>query len=342
MRRIGLFTLCMLMAAIGFAQDVGTYKIVKTAKVGGTGGFDYVVADAVGRKLYVARTGATPRITVFNLDTLVQVGEIPNVAAHGVAISTKSKHGFASSKPLVMFDTATLAPVKTIEVDGRPDGLLYDGFNDRVYVLSHSAPNVTVLNASDGTVVGTIDLGGAPEQAAADGNGHIYVDVEDKDNVAVIDARTLTVTGHFDVTGKGGACAGLALDVKNQILFASCRSPQNMVILGAKDGKIITTLPIGRGSDGAGFNPGTKEAFSSQGDGTLTIVEEISPTAYSVEQTVQTRPGAKTMALDPTTGNIYLIAAEYGPAPTPAENTNGRPARGPMLPDSFTILVVGR
>jgi DNA-binding beta-propeller fold protein YncE len=314
--------------------------VLKTAKVGGAGGFDYVNADDAGRKLYVARSGQTGRITVFDLDTLAPLGEIPNVSAHGAVVSPMSNHGFASSKPIAMFEAKTLAPIKTIDVDGRPDGLLYDAFNDRVYVFSHSAPNATVINASDGSIAGTIDLGGAPEQAATDGQGHIYVDIEDKDNIAVIDAKTMTVTAHYGIAGKGGTCAGLALDAKNQILFAACRNPQNMVILSAKDGKVITTLPIGRGSDGAGFNPKTMEAFSSQGDGTLTIIKESSPTSFYVEQTVQTMLGAKTMTLDTKTNRILLIAAEYGSAPTPAPE-RGQSGRV-MLPDSFSIVVVGR
>jgi DNA-binding beta-propeller fold protein YncE len=341
MRRLGLFVVTIMTAAFGFAQDAGPYRVLQTAKVGGAGGFDYVNADDAGRKLYIARSGAAPRITVFNLDTLAPIGEIPNVNARGVAVSTKSHHGFASSKPLAMFDAKTLATIKTIAVEGRPDGLLYDAFNDRVYVWSHSAPNATVINASDGSIAGTIDLGGAPEQAATDGKGHIYVDIEDKDNIAVIDAKAMTVTAHYDIASKGGTCAGLALDVKNQILFAACRSPQNMVILSAKDGKIITTLPIGRGADGAGFNPNTMEAFSSQGDGTLTIIKESSPSSFSVEQTVQTMAGAKTMTLDTKTNRILLIAAEYGPAPPPAPET-GKSARGPMMPDSFSIVAVGK
>ena len=319
----------------------GPYNVMKTAKVGGAGGFDYVYADAAGRKLYVARTGPTPRINVFNLDTLEPAGEIPNVGAHGAVVSTKSNHGFASSKPITMFDAKTLAPIKTIEVEGNPDGLLYDAFNDRVYVLSHRAPNATVINAADGAIVGTIDLGGAPEQAASDGKGHIYVDIEDKENIAVVDAKTMAVTAHYDLTGKGGTCAGLAMDVKNHILFASCRNPQNMVILNADDGKIITTLPIGQGSDGAVFNPATMEAFSSQGDGTLTIIKENSPTSFAVEQNVETMKGAKTLTLDSKTNRILLIAAEFGPPPTPPA-AGGRPGRGPMIPDSFSIVVVGK
>src|ERR1700719_2637452 len=204
------------IATIGFAQQNGggPYKVLKTAKVGGAGGFDYVNADEAGRKLYVARSGAGARITVFNLDTLEPEGEIPGVGAHGAVVSPKTNHGFASSKPVTMFDSQTLATIKTIDVDGGPDGMLYDSFNDRVYVLSHRVPNATVINAADGSVVGTIDLGGMPEQAASDGQGHIYIDIEDKGNIAVVDAKTLTVTAHYDLEGKGGVCAGLALDVK--------------------------------------------------------------------------------------------------------------------------------
>jgi len=243
-----------------------------------------------------------------------------------------------------MWDTKTLAMIKTIDVDGGPDGIMHDPFNDRVYIFSHRAPNATLINAADGSVVGTIDLGGAPEQAATDGKGKLYVDIEDKDNIAVVDAKTMTVTAHYDLAGKGGTCAGLAMDVKNQILFATCRNPQNMVILNAADGKIITTLPIGQGTDGAVFNPNTMEAFSSHSDGTLTIVKENSPTSFVVEQTVQTMRGAKTLTLDRKTGHILLIAAEYAAPPTPPkeEAKGGRGGRGQMVPDSFSIVVVGK
>jgi DNA-binding beta-propeller fold protein YncE len=315
--------------------------VLKTAKVGGVGGFDYVNADEAGRRLYIARSGAGARVTVFNLDTLESVGEIPDVSAHGAVVSTKSHHGFASSKPVAMFDSKTLELIKKIDVDGGPDGMLYDSFNDRVYVLSHRAPNATVINAADGSIVGTIDLGGAPEEAASDGKGHIYIDIEDKANIAVVDAKTLTVTGHYDLEGKGGVCAGLALDVKNNILFATCRNPQNMVILNAADGKILDALPIGAGTDGAAFNPKTMEAFSSQGDGTLTVIKENSPTSFVVEQNLETMRTAKTMTLDPKTNRILLIAADFGQPTTPPA-PGGRGGRGQMIPDSFSILVVDK
>jgi DNA-binding beta-propeller fold protein YncE len=317
--------------------------VLRTAKVGGEGGFDYVYADVAGRKLYIPRTGAGPRITVFNLDTLEPSGEIPNASARGAAVDPKSNHGFSSSKPVVMWDAKTLATIKTIEVQGSPDGILFDPFNQRVWVFSHREPHATVINAVDGSVVGTLDLGGAPEQAVTDGKGHIYVDIEDKANVAAIDAKTLAVTAHYDLGGKAGTPAGLAFDVKNGILFVACRTPAPgmMVMLHAGDGKIIATLPLAGGSDGAVFNPATMEVFSSASNGTLSVIKENSPTSFVAEQVVQTMPSAKTLTLDSKTGRILLIAAESTPPPTPPP-PGVRPGRGQMVPGSFSILVVGR
>lgn len=331
--------------AAAVAQD-GPYKVLSNTKVGGAGSFDYVTADSVGRKLYVARSGGqNGHLMVFDLDTMKMLADMPGISAHGATVDAMYNHGFAAAKPLAMFDSKTLQPIKTIDVQGNPDGYLADAYNHRVYILSHSQPNVTVLDAKDGAILGTIDLGGAPEQAVTDGMGHLYIDVEDKDNIAVVDAKTMKVTGHYDISSKGGECAGLAIDAKHNILFASCRKNNNMIIVDAKDGKIITDLPIGQGSDGAVFNPVTMEAFSSQGDGTLTIVKEKSPTSFMVEQTVKTPARSKTLTLDTKTGKIYLITAEYAAAPAPAA---GAPAAGerrgrtPMVPDSFSIVTVGK
>lgn len=348
-----------LLAAASFAQQTpapaaapaaGPYQVQKTVKVGGEGGFDYVYADTDGRRLYVARSGPTPHVSVFNLDTLAPAGELAQTGAHGAATDTASHHGFASSSPVAMWDTNTLALIKTIPVEGGPDGILGDAFNHRIYVLSHEAPNVTVLDAAAGTVLGTIDIGGAPEQAATDGKGHIYVDIEDKGSVAVLDAATMKMTGEYSLNGKGGGNAGLALDAKNHVLFVACRDPQVMVMIDSNTGKYLADLPIGRGCDGATFNPATLEAFSSQGDGTLTVIKETPGTgaaapSFAVEQTVTTTPGAKTLTLDSKTGKVLLIAAQYGPVPTPAADApapNGRRRRGPMVPGSFSVLVVGK
>jgi len=340
--RVLLFLTAGLLAFPSFAQQAvapGPYKVQQTVEVGREGFYDYVYADTAGRKLYVPRLGASGRITVFDLDTLKSAGEIANANAHGAAVDTQSHHGFGSSNPVAMWDSNTLTPIKTIAVQGNPDGILADPFNSRIYIFSHTPPNATVIDAKDGSVLGTIDLGGAPEQAVSDGKGRVYVDLEDKGSIAVIDAKTMTVTAHYDLAGKGDGCAGLAMDVKNNILFATCRKLQNMVILSAIDGKIIDALPIGRGSDSAGFNPNTMEAFSSQGDGTLTIVKENTPTSFVVEQTVQTKAGARTSTLDSKTNRIFTVSADFAPATV---RPGDRPARPAMVPGTFSILVVGK
>jgi DNA-binding beta-propeller fold protein YncE len=225
-----------------------------------------------------------------------------------------------------------------------------------VYILSHQAPNVTVLDpAQDGAIAGTIDLGGAPEQGQSDGQGHVYIDVESEDNIAVVDAKTLKVTAHYPLQGKGSGPAGLGLDAKNNILFVMCRMPTpTCVIMSATDGKIITTLPLAGSSDGGGFNPGTMEAFSSQGNGTLSIIKENSPTSFEVEQTVDTKPRAKCCALDTKLNHIIVTAIEATPAagadaaatpPTGGDQAagarRGRGGRGGG-PGFLDIIAVGR
>jgi hypothetical protein len=339
-------TLIILSANHALAGD--SYKLINTVKVGGTGGWDYVYADAIGRRLYIPRTGRnSARVTVYDLDTLKSVGEIPDTkGVHGVAVDPKSGHGFCSSNPVVMFDAKTLATIKTIDVDGRPDGILYEPATQRIYILSHRDPNLTAINAADGSIAGTIDLGGEPEQAASDGAGHVYIDLEDQGKVAVVDANALKKTGEYDLGGKNLGPGGLALDAKNHILFAFCHEPHKAVILNADNGNIIATLPIGEGVDAAEFNPDTSEAFSSQGDGTLTVIKENSPTNFEVEQTVSTKAGARTSTLDAKTGQVLLITADFvapatQPAATPAPE-GGRRRNRQTVPDSFTILVVGK
>jgi hypothetical protein len=363
-RSIALAVLIAATPLTGLAQTQpsGPYNVQKIQLTGGAGGFDYVTADSDGRDLYVARSGPAGHIGVFNLDTLAPVGDIPDTSAHGAAVDTATGHGFATSKPITMFDANTFAVIKKIDVEGNPDGYLNDLYNHRFYVLSHSAPNLTVIDDKDGAVLGTIDIGGAPEQAATDGHGRIYVDIVDKAAIAVIDGDAMKMVGKYDLSSRGSGCAGLALDAKNGILFAACREKNNMVILSAADGHIITDLPIGTGCDGASFNPATMEAFTSQGDGTLTVVKENSPTDFAVEQTVLTPARAKTHTLDTKTGNLYLITAEFGPMPATSADAapaaggpapGGTPGQGgpppawrgnraPMIPHSFQILVVGK
>ncbi len=342
--------LAIAVASISLAQAAAaaeSYKILNTAQSMGTGGIDYVYADNDARRLYVPRGN---EVLVFDLDTLKSAGSITNARARGVAVDPVSHHGFCSSSPVVMWDSQTLQTIKTIPVEGGPDGILFEPLTERIYVFSHRAPNATVIDGTDGTVVGTIDLGGAPEQAQSDGQGHLYVDIEDKDNVAVVDVKTLKVTAHYDLGGKGGGPGGLGLDAKNHILFAMCHNPATCVVLSADDGKILATLPIGSGSDGGGFNPATMEAFSSQRDGTLTIIKENSPTSFEVAQTVQTKPGAKTCTLDTKNNHMVLITTEAAPAPAGAATEAGtnqpggdrRGGRGRGGPAYLDILVVGR
>ena len=326
------------------------YKILKMTQTMGTGGIDYVYADNDGRRLYVPRGS---QVLVFDLDTLQSVGAISNSGGHGVAVDPKTHHGFSSHNPITMFDSVTLEKIKDITVQGRPDGILFEPATEKVYILSHEEPNVTVIDPKDGSIAGTINLGGEPEQAASDGAGHVYIDLEDQSQIAVVDANAMKCTGHYSLGGKAEGPSGLGFDVKNHILFAMCRNPATCVILNADDGKILDALPIGRGTDSGGFNPDTMEAFSSQGDGTLTIIKEKSPTSFEVEQNVSTKARAKTCTLDSKNDHIILITVEpsagasrtaVAPSATPPANAEGaRPGRnrrnGPGLLD---ILVVGR
>ena len=338
-----------MVTSVGLTQQpstAGPYQLLKRAKVGGEGGFDYIFADVAGRRLYVPRNGPMGQLMVFNLDTLEPAGSIANISAGGATVDPKSHHGFSTTRPaLTMWDTNTLKVIKTIEVGGRPDGIKFDPFNERVWVLSHQPPFATVIDAKEGAVVGTLDLGGGPEEAVSDGKGTIYVNISDKANIAVVDAKKMTVTAHYDVSSKGvSGGSGLSLDAKHQVLFAYYRQPSpTVVIVNATNGNIITTLPTGTGVDTVAFNPATMEAISAEGGGTMTFIKENSPTSFSVEQTLQTMAGAKTLALDTKTSRIFTMTAEYEPAPANAPpRTRDRPAIGPMVPGSFSILMVGK
>jgi len=329
----------------GAAQNApaGPNKILKAARVGGDGSFDYIFADVDGRRLYTPRGGAMGHLAVWNLDTLEPVGDIAGVKSGGAVVDPKSHHGFSTTKPLTMWDSNTLQVIKTIDVGGRPDGIMFDPYTERVWVLSHQQPYATIVDGKDGTVVQTLDVGGGPEQAVSDGKGTIYINISDKANVAVIDAKTLAVKAHYDLSSLGQGGSGLALDNKNHILFAYYRGPSPVVVvLSAETGKVITTLPTGVGVDTVAFNPDTMEAVSGENGGTMTFIKENSPTSFSVEQTLKTMPVAKTVALDTKTGHVLTMSAEFAPAaPGAPPGPAGRPARGPMVPGSFTILMVG-
>ena len=345
--------------AVGLAQQhssTGPYKVLKTLKAGGEGNWDYIYADVAGRRLYIPRrggaaTGVPTRLTIFNLDTLEPAGEIEGIGGNGTAVDPKSGHGFTSSRPVSMFDTKTMKLIKTIDVGAAaPDGIVFDGFNERVYVFSHPTKDATVIDSRDGNVLGTIDLGGVPEQGVPDGKGMLYVVMQDAEgSVTAVDVKTMKATAHYPL-GDKGRCNGLAMDLKNRVLFAACAQSGNppaqppqpmMVILRASDGKILTSLPLAGGSDGAVFNPATMEAFSTHGNGTLTVVKETSPTTFEVEEDLQTMNGARTLAFDSKTNRIFTMSDERGPAPPPPPG-GGRGARGAPIPGSFTILMIGK
>jgi DNA-binding beta-propeller fold protein YncE len=367
---LGALAAFSMFVGIGSAWQAGNsgpYKVLKTARVGGEGGWDYIFADAAGRRLYIPRGATRPipatdakpevpavaaRLTIFNLDTLEPVGEISGVGGNGTAVDPESGHGFTSDHPKVsMFDTKSLTLIKSIDVGAaRPDGILFDAFNQRVYVFSHPTKDATVIDTKDGTVLGTIDLGGVPEQGVADGKGMLYVVMQDAvGSVTAVDVKTMKATGHYSFVDKGG-CNGLALDVKNQVLFAACGRSGNppaqppqpmMVILSATDGKILASLPLAGGSDGAAFNPETMEAFSTHGNGTMTIVKEKSPTSFEVEENLQTMNGARTVTFDSKTGHLFTMSQERGPAPPPPPG-GGRGGQGAAVAGSFTILMIGK
>jgi DNA-binding beta-propeller fold protein YncE len=342
MRKILLAALLLALPHAALAD--GPYRILRTVTVGGEGGFDYIVADAQGRRLYIARSGKdNPRLLAYDLDSLKQVGELDGISAHGAVVDPANHHGFASSKPLTMFDSTNTKTLKSITVDGSPDGLTLDAAAHRVYVLSHSAPNITAINTADGSILGTVNLDAAVEETQPDDKGHLYVALEDKDAVGVVDAKAMTVIARYPLAGQGGTPAGLAIDPKTRVLFVACRNPAVMVMMNADSGAILGSIPIGAQNDGVLFNPATNEALAATGDGHLTVIKEDNPTHFSVEQTLATQAGARTIALDSKTGHIVLMTADYGPVPADAPPpVPGRIARGPMLPGSFRIIEIGR
>lgn len=333
-----------LLAGNVLAQTETPYKVLDTAQFMGNGGIDYVYADNDARRVYVPRGGNT---YVFDLDSHKYIGAITNVGGHGVAVDTATHHGFSSAGKIAMFDTGTMQKIKDIDVQGRPDGILREPFTGKILIFSHQAPSITVIDPKDGTVTGTIEVGGAMEQAQSDGQGKLYVDVENEKKIAVVDMKTMKLITKYDLGDSAGEPGGLGFDVKNRILFAMCANPSVCVVVNADDGKVLTTLPIGNGTDGGGFNPATMEAWSSQRDGTLTIIKENSPTSFAVEQTVKTKAGCKTSSLDTKNNRIVLVCTERAPQPAgeaPATNAPAGGRRGGRGggPGNLDVLWVGR
>ncbi len=329
----------VLVAPLQAAEPAaGGHRLAAPYPVGGEGGWDYVTADATARRLYVSRG---THVMVVDMDSGKAVGDIPGTeGVHGIALAPDLKKGFTSNGragTVTVFELPSLAVTATIKVTGEnPDAILYEPVTKRVFTFNGRGKNVTAIDAASGTVAGTLPVGGKPEFAASDAAGVVYVNIEDTAEVLAFDARSLAVKGRW----KLGSCeepTGLALDPKSNRLFAGCGN-KVLAILSARDGKPAGTVPIGAGCDAVAFDSGTGLVFASNGDGTLTVVEETSPGTYAAVETVATKKGARTMALDTATHRIFLPAAAYGPAPAAtAEVPRPRP---PMLPGSFELLVV--
>jgi DNA-binding beta-propeller fold protein YncE len=315
------------------------YHLLKKIEVGGEGGWDYLSVDSAGRRLYVSRS---TRVMVFDVDTGKSVGEIPDTpGVHGIAIADDLGRGFTSNGrdgSVTIFELKTLKPISKVKVGTNPDCILYDPATHRVFAFNRGSSDASAIDAKTGEVAGLIPLGGHPEFATADGKGMVFVNLDNKSEVVAIDSRKLVATAHWPVA-PGEDPSGMAIDRKHNRLFSVCGN-KKMTVMDAGSGKVVADLAIGAGTDAAAFDPETNLAFSSNGEGTLTVVHQDSADKYTVVENVPTQRGARTMALDPKTHNIFLATAQYGPPPA-ATTEQPRP-RPPMVPNSFVILVFGK
>ncbi|MDQ2979375.1 MAG: PQQ-binding-like beta-propeller repeat protein [Acidobacteriota bacterium] len=340
--RVTLLLLAGALASVGstaLAADPPRYHVARKIEIGGEGGWDYLTVDSAARRLYVSRS---TRVIVLDADTGSVVGEIPNTeGVHGIAIAPELGRGFTSNgraSTITIFDLKTLKtlgdPVKS--TGENPDAILYDPASHRVFAFNGRTANATAIDAATGQVAGTVALEGRPEFATSDGAGRIFVNLEDKSAIAVIDSRKLTVEKRWPLA----PCeepSGMAMDREHKRLFVGC-SNKLMAVVDFSSGKVVATVPIGEGVDANAYDPKTGLAFSSNGDGTLTIARADGKDKYVVAQTVETQKRGKTMALDEKTHRVFVPAAQFGPPPPPTTQTP-RP-RPSMVPGSFVILVL--
>jgi DNA-binding beta-propeller fold protein YncE len=338
----------LLLAAIAAAplaptaaQTAGRaeYHVAREIKLGGDGRWDYVTLDSLGHRLFIARQ---TRIMVVDPETGKLLGEIPGLnGAHGTALAYPSGHGFATSghdSTVTMFDLHSLKVLARIKAADDADAVLYDPSSQRVFTFNGDAGSSTVIDPRSGRVVGSIDLGGKPEFAVSSGSGKLYANIEDKGEVVEIDPFKLQVVRRWPLEGCDEP-TGLAIDRAHGILFSVCHS-KIMAISDIRAGRTIAAVPIGGGVDGAAFDPGPGLAFASNGDGSITVVHEDSPTSFHVLSTVPTRRGARTMTVDPRTHRLYTVTADFGATPAP---TDGEPHPRPtLIPGTFALLELDR
>ena len=332
-------SLTLVAAATALAAAGPGYKVINTYKVGGDGGWDYLTADSAARRLYISRA---THVIVLDLDTGKTVGDIADTpGVHGIALAPELGRGFVSNGregTVSIFDMKTLATSSKVKVGDNPDAILYDPATKRVFTFNGRSQDATAIDATDGKVLGTIKLDGKPEFAASDGKGEIFVNIEDKSELTVIDPAKLAVKQSWPLA----PCkepSGLAMDVKKRRLFVGCDNKM-MAVVNADTGKVLATPAIGDGVDATAFDDETGLAFASCGEGVLTVVREESPDTFSVAENVPTQAGARTMALDTKTHNVYVVTAKFGPPPAPTAD-NPHPRRT-ILPDSFVVLAVGK
>jgi len=327
------------MAAASPVPGPSGYHLLKKIPLGGEGFWDYIIFDSPTRRLFISRG---TKVVVLDVDSGKTVGEIPNTdGVHGIALAQDLNRGFTSNGragTVTIFDLKTLQVIGTVQAGTNPDAIIYDPASKRVFAMNGRSKDVTAIEAATGKVVGTIPVDGKPEFAAADGAGHVYVNIEDKSEEQQIDSQNLKVTATWPLAPCDEP-SGLAMDTANRRLFAGCN--KLMAVIDANTGKVIAAPPIGEGVDADAFDPGTGYAFASNGgSGTLTVVHEDSPDKYSVVEDVPTQAHARTMALDPKTHQVFLVTADFGPAPTAtADNAHPRPT---MVKDSFVVLVFGK
>lgn len=321
------------------AKSVAGYHLLKRIEIGGEGGWDYLTVDGAARRLYVSHA---TRVVVIDIDKGAVVGEIPSTnGVHGIAIAPELGRGFTSNgrdNTSTIFDLKTLNVLGQVKTGTNPDAIIYDPATRRVFAFNGRSADATAIDAAAGTVAGTIALGGKPEFAAADGRGMVYVNIEDKSEVVAIDSKKLTVKARWPLA-PGQEPSGMAMDRQTRRLFIGCAN-KKMIVMNADNGRVVADLPIGDGVDGTTFDPETKLAFSSNGEGTLTVVHEDSADKFAVVENAPTQRGARTLALDPKTHAVFLATAQFGPPPaaTP-ERPHPRPS---MVPGSFVILVFGK
>jgi hypothetical protein len=328
------FCICALPLSAAPSPGTSGYKVMKTVAVGGEGGWDYVYVDSSARRVYISRGTHT---VVMDADTYAVVGDIPDTqGVHGIAIASDLGRGFTSngrSNDVTIFDLKTLKPIGNVKTDANPDAIVYDPVSKRVFTFNGRGKNTTAINAADGTVAGTLALGGKPEFAAVDGKGSIFVNNEDTSEIIEINAQKITETHRWPLAPCKSP-SGLAMDTKNRRLYSVCDDKVSVVV-NADTGKVVATPEIGNGPDAAAFDPESNDFFASCGEGVLTVVHQDSPDKYTVVENVPTKRSARTMGLDLKTHNIFMPAADFDP---PAQGER----RGKMKPDSFVVVVVGK